>query len=246
MLTIEALSAGYGKRNVLEGVSFTALDGRVSVLFGKNGAGKSTLLRAIAEGHPYTGSILVDGWETSRLSSRARARRLALLPQHLPSTDMTVLELCALGRYSLDPFAFRKTEEDREAVFRALLRTGMTEYKNRPVSTLSGGERQRAYLAMLLSGEANTLLFDEPTAALDPTSRWEILRLLGELAREGKCILAVTHDLEGGLSVADDAVLLSRGRALFAGTREALLATDLLEETFALRRFETEGRVFFG
>ena len=246
MLRIEGLFAGYGKRNVLEDLSFTALDGRVSVLFGKNGAGKSTLLRAIAGGHPYGGSILLDGEEVSRLTPRSRARRIALLPQLLPPTDMTVSELCALGRYSLDPLAFRESEEDREAVFRALLRVGMTEYKNRPVSTLSGGERQRAYLAMLLAGEAGTLLFDEPTAALDPTARGEILSLLGELAKEGKCILAVTHDIEGGLSVADDAVLLSRGRALFAGSKEDLLATDLLEETFALRRFEAEGRVFFG
>ena len=128
---------------------------------------------------------------------------------------------------------------------RALSRTGMEDFSERRVSSLSGGERQRAFLAMLLASEGDVLLFDEPTAALDPAAGREILALLSALAEEGKCVLAVMHDLEGGIAIAHRALLLDGGALTFAGTKEELLATDRLETAFGVRRYQAEGRIFF-
>jgi iron complex transport system ATP-binding protein len=89
------------------------------------------------------------------------------------------------------------------------------------------------------------LLFDEPTAALDPAAGREILALLSALAEEGKCVLAVMHDLEGGIAIAHRTLLLDGGALTFAGTKEELLTTDRLETAFGVRRYTAEGRIFF-
>ena len=245
MLECNSLSIKRGGRYVLRDAAFRLEPGEVTVLFGKNGAGKSSLLAALTGAIPYLGSATLEGRELSSIPPRQRATKIALLPQQLPPTEMTVWELCAMGRYPHRPISPRPTAEDLAAVGRALARTGMEGFARRPVSSLSGGERQRAFLAMLLASEGEVLLFDEPTAALDPAAGREILALLSALAKEGKCVLAVMHDLEGGISIANRALVLDGGALTFAGTREELLATDLLEGTFGVCRYEAKGRIFF-
>ena len=245
MLECNGLSVKRGGKCLLRDVSFLCERGEVTVLFGKNGAGKSSLLAALTGALPYGGSAAVHGAEILRLPPLERAKRIALLPQFLPQTDMTVGELCAMGRYPHRPLSPRLSPEDLGAMARALSRTGMEGFSERRVSSLSGGERQRAFLAMLLSSEGDVLLFDEPTAALDPAAGREILALLSALAEEGKCVLAVMHDLEGGIAIAHRALLLDGGTLAFAGTKEELLATDRLETTFGVRRYTAEGRIFF-
>ena len=235
MLEFQNVSYSVGGRAILNDVSFALPKGRFTVLLGRNGRGKTTLLRAVNREIAHKGCILLDGVPTERLALRERARRISLLPQVLPTAEMTVGELVALGRLPhLAPLA-RMSEGDRAAVAHALALTEAERLAERRLSSLSGGERQRAFLAMALAVEAPILLLDEPTTYLDADARRQFLALLCRLVREeGKTVLAVLHDLNEALRTADSILLLREGCLAFCGTPEEFAAEGLPEREFGL------------
>ncbi|HLI56813.1 MAG TPA: ABC transporter ATP-binding protein, partial [Actinomycetota bacterium] len=137
-------------------------------VIGPNGAGKTTLLRCIAGSCAYAGSVRLGGLEAAALSSRERARRVAVVPQHpVFPPGVAVADYVMLGRTPhIGRFAFEKPA-DRDAVETVLGHLELTDLAGRPINTLSGGERQRAVIARALAQDPAVLLLDEPTAALD-------------------------------------------------------------------------------
>ena len=199
----------------LEGVSFQLHPGSLTALVGPNGAGKSTLLQAIAGQLPLQrGQILLNGEPLSP----ARARReLALMPQrgeiawHFP---ISVRELVGLGRLA----AQRPGCCDVEA---ALQRVGLAALAERRLDQLSGGQQQRALLARTLVQPARLLLLDEPCAAIDPPSRTELLRVMGQLRDSGLTLLVSSHDWGRDLDAYDWVLVLDR-QLLADGTPQAV------------------------
>ena len=196
-LVARELGVSYRDGHGLEGVGLELGAGELVGVLGPNGAGKSTLVRALSGVlGPYRGSIRVLGDELATLPRRRAARRLAVVPQE-PVFDFpfTALEVVLLGRHPhLAGLAF-ESDRDLELARAALARVGAGELADRPISELSAGERQRVVFARALAQDAQVLLLDEPESFLDLRYQVELFDRLRELARDGRAILAVLHDL---------------------------------------------------
>ncbi|MCP9890611.1 ABC transporter ATP-binding protein [Cyanobium sp. Aljojuca 7D2] len=204
-LEVSQLQVRRGGELALDGVSFALERGSLTALVGPNGAGKSTLLQALEGQLPIAaGTIQLDG---AALTPALVRQQLALMPQrgeiawHFP---ITVRELVALGRMA----AQRPGCCDVEA---ALQRVGLAGLAGRRLDQLSGGQQQRALLARTLVQPARVLLLDEPCAAIDPPSRTELLKVMGQLRDAGLTLLVSSHDWGLDLDAYDRVLVLDRG-----------------------------------
>ena len=187
------LSVKAGARTLLDRITFSVAPGEFVALVGPNGAGKTTLLKtALSLRAPSSGSVRLANSAIAELEPRRRAALIAWLPQQIRAEDpVTSLESVAAAR-----FRFRESHANsRRAAKLALARVGASEYAERRLTELSGGERQRVAFACLVAQEAEILLFDEPANHLDPAQQLEVYRLLGELWREGRTVLCISHDV---------------------------------------------------
>jgi iron complex transport system ATP-binding protein len=239
VLSGHALDVGYHGTTVVHQASLKLSAGRVTALVGPNGSGKSTLLRALARLHkPSSGDVLLeDGESAFALAPKEFARRVTLLAQSRPTpTGVTVRDVVNYGRY---PYRSRFSGDDPDgmrAVEHALAVTGTTAMAHRPVDELSGGELQRVWLATCLAQDTGVLLLDEPTTFLDLRYQIEILDLMRDLADEHNVAVGVVlHDLNQAAQVADEVVLLQRGRIRAFGTPDEVLTSEHLTETYGIR-----------
>jgi iron complex transport system ATP-binding protein len=217
------------------GVSLRIERGRVMGIIGPNGSGKSTLLRLLAGiVTPHTGQITLDGAEVHRLSPRARAQRLAYLPQSVaPLFGLTVEDTVALGRFPHLTGLGGLAPRDMVAVEQAMARTQVLALRTRIFTELSGGERQRVLLASVLAQGPAFLLLDEPTAALDLHHEAEVFALLRALAGEGFGVCVVTHDLSLAAGHCDGLLLLSEhGAPIARGLPPDVLTAEALSAAY--------------
>jgi iron complex transport system ATP-binding protein len=234
-LLAEQVSVQLGAASVVRDANIVVRPGELVALVGPNGAGKTTLMRALAGLIPADGRITLQGRALAALAPLQRARIVAYLPQgHVFHWPMDVTALVALGRTPhADPFS-RPSPADRVAVEQALALTGLAPLATRSISTLSGGERARVALARALATRAPILLTDEPTASLDPRHQLIVMNLLHDLAREGRSVLAIIHDLTLAARFADRIVIMNGGRVVAEGPPNDALNPERLAEIFAV------------
>jgi iron complex transport system ATP-binding protein len=237
-MTISArrLTLSYGARPVVSGLDVELARGRVTALVGANASGKSTLLRALGRLlRPTSGTVLIDGDEIARLSTREVARRMAILPQDpaLPES-LTVRQLVAQGRYPHQRMFGGSARGDEQAVTDALMATGIVELADRPLDELSGGQRQHAWIALTLAQETDVLLLDEPTTYLDMAHQVDVLELLADLNRRGRTIVMVLHDLNQAARYADEVIALRSGQIVAAGPPAKVVTEELVRHVFGL------------
>jgi manganese transport system ATP-binding protein len=235
-IEISSLTVRYDERLALDDVSLTITRGHVVGLIGMNGSGKSTLFRAIMGVVALeSGSVLLDG------AAPVHARKAGAVG-YVPQTEavdwafpVSVRDVVMMGRYGRLGVTRRPRRADHDAVDNALLRVELTELANRQIGTLSGGQRKRAFVARGIAQDSSLLLLDEPFAGVDRRSEATMVRLLRELAAEGRTVVVSTHDLHALPELADEAILL-RQRVLFQGPVADALTTANLARTFG---FET-------
>lgn len=226
MLEVREARVKIGDATILHTADLTVAHGRLVALVGPNGAGKSTLARAAAGlQRTAAGTVRWSGEDVRKLRGRRLARIRAFIPQRSRVPDgVRVRDAVAIGRSPhVGPFQ-RETRADREAVDRAMARTGVGDLAERLLSTLSGGELQRVQIAVALAQEAPALIADEPTSHLDLGASASVAQLLRGLADDGLAVLLVVHDLALAAAVADEIVVMSQGRTVAAGP-----ATDVLD-----------------
>ena len=243
MIELRGLRAGYGGQDVVRDVSLSFPPGRVLALLGPNGCGKSTLLRTALGLNPKSGGeVLMDGTPLEALSPRERALKAAYLPQSRPVPNITARKMVLHGRFPHLSYPRRCRREDYDAVERALDWADARDVGNCHMGELSGGQRQKIYLAMALAQETPSVLMDEPTAFLDVGHQLEVMAVARRLAREGRAVVMVLHDLPLAMRGADDIALLSGGRLAAWGTAAEVYRSGQLDRVFgvALRRVETE------
>jgi iron complex transport system ATP-binding protein len=217
----------YGQTPVLDGVDVALSAGEMVGLIGPNGSGKTTLLRALANLQaPEEGVVRYAGRTAGEIGGRALARKIAYLAQGgTVHWTMRVEALVALGRLPhRRPFQGPGTA-DRAAIERAMTAADVNSLRHRTMAQLSGGERMRVLLARAFAVEADMLLADEPTAALDPLHQLGVMDLLRQSARDGRGVLVVLHDLTLAARFCDRLVLLAGGKVLAQG-RPADVLTD--------------------
>lgn len=240
-IEVSELTVRFGATLALDGVSLSVDPGRVVGLIGMNGSGKSTLFRSMMGAIPIdSGTVLIDG------VSPAQARRRGIVG-YVPQSEavdwsfpISVREVVMMGRYGALGMTRRPRSADRAAVADALSRVDLTDLADRQIGQLSGGQRKRAFVARGIAQEASVLLLDEPFAGVDRGSEATMVRLLRELAADGRTVFVSTHDLQGLTQLADEAVLLQH-RLLFHGAVAEALRADILARAFGLGATEQDG-----
>ena len=234
-LVVTALSVELGSRRVLDGVDFCVERGQWVSVVGPNGAGKTTLLHAIAGIVPvHGGRAELFGRDTRDLTVRERARFVALVPQNpIVPAGARVVDYVLLGRTPHLPFLGTESAADVARAEETLDLLDVHGLGDRAVETLSGGERQRVLLARALLQDANVLLLDEPTTALDIGHQQEVLELVDRL-RHQRCLAVVSalHDLTLAGFYADELVLLDGGRVVERGSAADVLTAEHLHRHF--------------
>ncbi|WP_353474315.1 ATP-binding cassette domain-containing protein [Salipiger sp. H15] len=235
MIRLDAVEAGYNSFR-LAPATLDFPEGTLTALIGPNGCGKSTMLKVISRQlRPAAGRVMLGAEDAARLAPRALARRLALLPQeNLAPPGVTVADLVGYGRAPHQNLLGMQTAADREHVSRAISRMGLEEFAEREVGTLSGGQRQRVFIAMALAQDAPVMLFDEPTNWLDIQHQVDVLRLMRELAEEGRTCVVVLHDIAQAARYADRLVVMKSGKIVASGAPEAVLTAGLVREVYDL------------
>lgn len=209
-LRLEAVTAGYGKKGILNGLSLEVRPGEITVLIGSNGAGKSTLLK-VAMGllDPWSGSVWIDDEEITGVRAHKRVRLgLAYLIQGgKVFSSLTVGENLELGTLLLSRERRSSAKEHVLDLFPALRKRMSVR-----AGLLSGGQRQALSLSMLLAQQPRVLLLDEPSAGLSPKVAQDILSAISELNRSlGITILLVEQRVREALEIAHRAVVLANG-----------------------------------
>ncbi len=208
VLEVTDVNVSFGKRHVLEDITFFVPVGEFLCLCGPNGAGKSTLLKAILGLiHPETGTVLIEGVP----AAKAR-RKVGYVPQR-KSFDRdfpaTPLELVVANLRGTWPVTISKDE--RALAMEALQRTGAAKLANAQMRDLSGGETQRVYSARALVTKPNLIIFDEPTAGVDVGGRAAIVDLMAEIsASETLAAVLVTHNLQAIARCAERVIYLDK------------------------------------
>jgi iron complex transport system ATP-binding protein len=234
-IELQDVCLGYGRKTVLEGLSFAVSPGEMVGLIGPNGCGKSTIIRALS--HiitPLSGRICIDGRTITSIPRRDLARLVGVVPQMplLPSA-FTAFEIVLMGRNPhLGLFQYEGPKE-LDIAWQAMERTGTGHLAGRRVSELSGGEIQSLLVARVLAQETRAVLLDEPTANLDIGRQLEVLDLIKSLCREnGLTVLAALHDLNLAAQYCDRLILLHGGRIHAEGTPVEVITPEHIAEVY--------------
>ncbi|WP_282604949.1 ABC transporter ATP-binding protein [Pelagibius sp. Alg239-R121] len=228
-LVCEDIHKSFGTLEVLKGVSLSAKKGDVIAMLGSSGSGKSTFLRCINlletpnSGQVYVGDELIR-METNKRgepapSDRAQVERLrtrlAMVFQSFNLwSHMTVLQNVIEAPVHVLKRPKREAIEQAEAL---LEKVGIHARKNDYPAHLSGGQQQRVAIARALAMDPDVMLFDEPTSALDPELVNEVLRVMKDLAEEGRTMIVVTHEMGFAREVSSETIFLHEGRIEEAG-----------------------------
>lgn len=236
MIAFHAVSVRYPRRGVpaLDAISLAAPRGALTAVVGPNGSGKSTLVRALVGRVPLaSGRITVDDRSVDDAGRRALATRVAVVVQREePAFPLRVHEYVALGRYPhLGPFR-APSRADRDAVMGALMRTGVVHLVDRSITELSGGEWQRVRLARAVAQGGDAIVLDEPTTFLDVGHEMGVFELMSRLAKEGRAVLLVSHQLNLVARFADHIVLLHRGEVAASGSPADVMQGAVLERVY--------------
>lgn len=236
-LDARKLTLAYDGAPVIRELDLAIPAGKITALVGGNGSGKSTLLRSLARLlKPKGGAVCLDGVSIATLPTKKVALEVGILPQGPVAPEgLTVRELVNQGRYPHQSWLRQWSDQDEQAVTRALAATNMTNLAARPLEALSGGQRQRAWIAMALAQESQILLLDEPTTYLDIAHQMDVLDLLWDLnEREGRTIVMVLHDLNQASRYAHHLVAIKDGGVFAQGAPHEVVTTAMVREVFNL------------
>lgn len=227
MLTLFEVALSYGKKSVLENISFEVKKGECVVVLGTNGTGKSTLIKAIARLHPLSkGEMSMDGIPVRQIKPATYAQKIAYVPQQVVFPTATVYDTILVGRRPY--MSTHTTQADHTIVKDIIKQLGLTNMAFAYVTQLSGGEQQKVALARALAQEPDLLLLDEPTANLDLKNQVAFVSLVRELMQQGGIgVLVSMHDVNMAMALGDAFVLLKDGQILAKGKKDILTPSTL-------------------
>jgi polar amino acid transport system ATP-binding protein len=238
---IENLHKKFGDLHVLKGVSMSARDGEVIAIIGGSGSGKSTLLRCInCLENPTSGVVRVNGEEIRMKADshgntqpadrkqieRIRSKLGMVFQSFNLWSHMTLIE--NVIEVPVHVLGVKRDAAIAEAET-LLARVGLAEKRDVYPAYLSGGQQQRAAIARALAIKPRVMLFDEPTSALDPELVGEVLKVIGDLAREGRTMVLVTHEMKFAREVATHVVYLYNGVVEEEGPPDAIFGAPKSE-----------------
>jgi ABC-type polar amino acid transport system ATPase subunit len=239
LIRLTDLHKSYGAAHVLKGVSLQVRRGEVLVIIGPSGGGKSTLLRTINMlGPPDSGEVWVDGHLlfSSQQSRRAGSAELRAARQEIGMVfqqsnlfpHRKVIENVMEGPV----WARHKPAADaRQQAMELLARFGLEDHAQKHPSQLSGGQQQRVAICRALAMQPRIMLFDEPTASLDPELVGEVLLVMDQLAKDGMTMVVVTHEMGFARQVADRVMFMDAGAIVEESVPSTIFRSPRSERT---------------
>ena len=194
MIEIKELKIAYAKEALLESISLKIA--KNLCILGANGSGKSSLAKALCGLIPSEGEILIDGEKSTSLSLKERAKLLSYIPTKLEvyDTNIEVSAFVLLGRFAYKRDFFDYSHEDKKRAQKQLEFLHISHLSSKRLSELSSGQKQLVLIAQALTQESKVIIFDEPTANLDPKNSKLIATYIKKLTQE-KQVLLITHDI---------------------------------------------------
>ncbi|MGN7871479.1 amino acid ABC transporter ATP-binding protein [Paracoccus sp. 22332] len=247
ILEVKGLHKRFGDHHVLKGIDFQVEPGERVAIIGGSGSGKSTFLRCmnfmetLSEGQVWLDGERIGTENNGRVTypekqlCKVRERLGMVFQQFNLFPHMTVLQNVMEGLVTVKGLP---KQQAREIAVRELSKVGLAEKHDAWPGRLSGGQQQRVAIARALSMEPEILLFDEPTSSLDPELVGEVLRVINQLAAEGRTMLLVTHELGFAYHFATKVIFLADGVFHEVGTPDQVLKNPQKARTQEfLRRF---------
>jgi branched-chain amino acid transport system ATP-binding protein len=232
ILHVDALCAGYGRAQVLHGLTFDAAAGSVITVIGPNGAGKSTLLNTLMGVLPATGTLQFDGQDIAAMPLEERVMLgIALVPERRELFGTMVVEdNLVLGGWRQMRLRNDKWRDRLDDVYSLFPR--LKERRAQLAGTLSGGERQMLAVGRALMSRPRLLMLDEPSLGLAPLIVRDIFRTIDGLRQTGVTILLVEQNARAALEVADHGYVLEMGEIVLQGPARELAANPRLVDTY--------------
>ena len=234
-LEMQNVTLGYWHKAVVENITISMMPGEMIGLVGPNGSGKSTIIKALSRVlTPYSGRVLVNGKDISRIPRRELAHLISVVPQIpvLPSA-FTAFEIVLMGRSPhLGLFQY-EGQKDMAIAWQAMSQTSTQHLAERRVGELSGGEIQSIVIARALAQQTQSILLDEPTANLDIARQIEILDLIKGLCHHSKLtVVAALHDLNLASHYCDRLILIDNKSIHAEGTPAEVITTENIEQVY--------------
>lgn len=233
MIEIKNLSKKYKDKYVVDNVTTTFPEGKITCIIGPNGAGKSTLMSMMSRLTPMdNGSVVIDGKELHHWNKNELSKTLSILKQeNSTNIKLTVYELVSFGRF---PYSKGNlTTEDKKYIDDAINYMDLNEFKDRYLDELSGGQRQRAYIAMVIAQNTKYILLDEPLNNLDMKNSVQMMKTLKKMVVDlKKTIIIVMHDINFTAVYSDYILALKNGKLEYMDKNENIVAKEKLEKLY--------------
>lgn len=237
-LSTQHLATGYQKGSqkmtIHKDISIELHCGQLIGLIGVNGVGKSTLLRTLAQIQPaLSGHIEINNRDISQLSAYELAQQISVvLTDGLPSSNLTVQELVALGRQPYTNWFGKLADNDKRIIDQAIALTEIDSIKHKRHDELSDGQLQRVLIARALAQDTPIILLDEPTTHLDLSYQVSLLKLLQQIShQENKCVVYATHDINTAIKITDQMIVLTPDKSI-QDTIDNIVESGVLESLF--------------
>ena len=236
MIEVRNINKSYGPKKVVDDVSFTIEEGKITSFIGPNGAGKSTVLSIISRlMDADEGEIIIDGTELSKWDTKELAKKISILKQsNNINIRLSIRELVSFGRF---PYCEgRLKEEDEKIIDNALSYMKLTEIQDKYIDELSGGQRQRAYIAMIVAQDTDYILLDEPLNNLDMKHSAEMMKMLRQMVNDlGKTIIIVIHDINFASCYSDSIVALKDGKLVQHSNLDEMITENNLSRLYDMK-----------
>lgn len=234
--TIKEVSYTYESNDLIaiDNISVMIKHNRTTALLGPNGAGKSTLMDLLLSFRiPSRGKISLYEEPLSSYSKKKLGKTVGLVPQEEKSRfAFKAIEYVLFGRSPYLHHMKSPSQIDVDIAYDALNQVGLIELAHRQVTTLSGGEHQLLLLARTLAQQPKVILLDEPTSALDPGNTARVLSILTTLKEKGITLVFTTHDPSIAADIADEVMMIKKGKLLFSGSMHEGFTSEYLTSLY--------------
>ncbi|ACD53870.1 ABC transporter ATP-binding protein [Clostridium botulinum] len=236
ILKVRNLNYKYNNEKiVLSNINIDIYEGEKVAILGSNGAGKSTFFLNInGVLTPKSGDIIYRGKKISKKELNELRKNIGIVFQ---DADNQIIASTVLAEVSFGPMNLKLPKEEvKERVEEALSYMNLTEFKNRPPHYLSGGEKKRVSIADIIAMQSEIIIFDEPTASLDPLNAIMLEEVLKKLSEEKKTLLISTHDVDFAYRWAERVIVFANGEIIADGTPLQIFKDDKIIKCANLKR----------